>query len=302
MGEKLFSDDINSSEGWYRTIRDDPRCANCKTYMEKLWDIYHPYADKDSPKKLVEDFHARFWEMYLTCTLIYNSFNVSQKRTGAKGPDILINDSSRRVFLEAVTSLQGADDNLDKVPSLKFNTPQNITDPDKPIILRYTNAIDVKYKKYNCYLKQGIVSPSDSYIIALNSSKIGIRAKLESDLPLIVKTVLPIGYATRTINEFPESTGRWHYQYRPNIPRSKSGSDVATDLFLRDEYAGISGVLFSYVDALNCPNQMGDDFIFIHNPKSTKNAVPDGYFKLGAEYFVNMEKDGFSISLKSWKD
>lgn len=302
MVEKLFSNDINSSEEWYRTIRDDPGVANYKTYMEKLWDTYYPYADKDFPKQLAQDFHARFWEMYLTCTLIYKSFEVAPKQTRSKGPDILIiDDSSRKIFLEAITPSQGADDNPDRVPSLQFNTPQaSIRGPDKPIILRYSSAIADKYKKYNRYLKQKVISPSDSYIIALNSSKIGIRAKLESGPPEILKTVLPIGYMEVTINKLSGSTVGWHYQYRQEITRT-SGSGVPTDLFLRDDYKGLSGVLFSYVDALNCPNQMGDDFIFIHNPKA-QNAVPHEYFKLGTEYFVELGEAGFSISWKSWKD
>ena len=82
MGEKLFSDDINPSDELYRIIRDENRCANLKSDMENLWGIYHPYADGDFPKQLAQDFHARFWEMYLTCTLIYNSFKVFNNHLG----------------------------------------------------------------------------------------------------------------------------------------------------------------------------------------------------------------------------
>jgi hypothetical protein len=36
---------------------------------------YEPFADKDFGIKIRENFHSRFWEMYLTCTLIGNSFD-----------------------------------------------------------------------------------------------------------------------------------------------------------------------------------------------------------------------------------
>jgi len=302
MVEKLFVDDITPYDELYRIVRDEHRCLQHKSYMECLWEIYHPYADRDFPKQLPQDFHARFWEMYLTCTLISKSLSVVPKQTRAQGPDILVDDSSRRIFLEAITPSQGDNYNPDRVPNPAFNTNKAERLPDTEIILRYSSAIADKYRKYLAYLEQGIVSPSDSYIIALNSCKIGILAKVEaSDLPRIVKSVLPIGDIKVTIGKSSESTVSSHHQYQPNISRS-SGSDVPTDLFIRDDYAVISGVLYSHSDIADRPNQMGDDFIFIHNPKSTQNAVPHGYFKLGTEYLVKLEKDSFSVSGKSWKD
>ncbi len=148
-----------------------------------------------------------------------------------------------------------------------------------------------------------VLSSSDSYVIALNSCKIEkaiIDTTGTNDLPRIVKAVLPIGYKEVTISAFSGSTVPWHYQYRPNIRRS-SGSAVPTDLFLRDDYAGISGVLYSHSDIANRPYQMGDEFIFIHNPKSTQNAVPHEYFKLGVEYFIKLGKGQFSVSWKDWR-
>ena len=216
MAEHLFVDDINPCDKLYRIIRDEDRCLQYKSYMENLWGIYHQYADRDFPKQLSQDFHARFWEMYLTCTLISKSFKVVPKKTRAQGPDILIDDSSRRIFLEAITPSQGDEDNLDKVPNLSFNTRRAERLPDTEIILRYSGAIADKYKKYNSYLGQRIVSPSDSYVIALNSCKIGVVAKAEtSGLPRIVKSVLPIGNVEVPITRFSGSTVSWRYQYRP---------------------------------------------------------------------------------------
>lgn len=107
MVEKLFSDDIEPSDELYRIIRDEDRCSQYKSYMEDLWGIYHPYADRDFPIQLSQDFYARFWEMYLTFTLISKSFNVVQKHARAQGPDILIDDSSRKDIYRSNHPIRG---------------------------------------------------------------------------------------------------------------------------------------------------------------------------------------------------
>jgi len=304
MGVKLFIEDMTPSDELYRIIRDEkrPEVVEFKSYMENLWNIYYPYADKDFRLQLAHDFHARFWEMYLTCTLISKSFNVVPKLKRAEGPDILIEDSSRRIFLEAVAPSEGCDDNPDKVPKLKSNEATRV--PDTEITLRYSGVIADKYKKYHTYLNQGIISAPDSYVIALNSCKIDtaiVDKTATNDLPRIIKAVLPLGNKEVSISKLSGATVDWRYQYRPNIYRS-SGSVVPTDLFLRPEYANLSGILYSRSDVANHPNRMGDDFILVHNPKSTQNAIPHEYFKLGVEYFVELGRDGFSVSWKDWRE
>lgn len=277
MEERLFINAINPSDEYYRMIRDEkrPDVIRLNSYMEDLWQIYYPYADKDFRLNLSYDFHARFWEMYLTCTLINKSFYVVPKLKRAEGPDILIEDSPRRIFLEAVAPSEGCADNPDKVPKLKSNEATIV--PDTEITLRYSGSIADKYKKYHTYLNQSIISPSDSYIIALNSCKIAtavVDKITTTDIPRIMKAVLPIGGKQVSVSKLSGPEVNWRYQYRPNLYRKRSGSVVPTDLFLRPEYNGLSGVLYSRSDVANLPNRMGDDLIFIHNPKSIKNEIP----------------------------
>ncbi len=82
MVEKLFIDGIVALDPDYNIIRDDPdpTISARKDLIEELWMSYYPYADRDFRQKMQEDFHSRFWEMYLTCTLMQESFNVSQKQ------------------------------------------------------------------------------------------------------------------------------------------------------------------------------------------------------------------------------
>ena len=171
MTKELFIHEVDITDELYRIIRDEERCSGLKSYMESLWEIYSPYADRDFRYQVAQDFHARYWEMYLTCKLISMSLNIVPKQTGSQGPDILIDQSPRRIFLEAITPSEGASINPDKVEEFKVNTFVAVPVPDIEMILRYAGAISDKYKKYCEYLEQGIISPVDSYVIALNSCK-----------------------------------------------------------------------------------------------------------------------------------
>jgi len=295
MVAKLFIDGITPSDNYYSVIRDKPHCAHYKSCMEKMWTVYYPYADKDYQKQLTQDFHARFWEMYLTCTLIEKSFNVYPKFTKSEGPDILIQDSQRSIYLEAVTPSEGNESNKDRVPKMPLMKVTRV--PDEQITLRYCSVIADKYKKYNTYLNRGIILSSDAYVIALNSCKID-QAIMETDLPRIVKSVLPIGYQQVNISKIPGVEPSWHYQYIDKICRSSS-SLVNTDLFLDRDYEGLSGILYSRTDLFNKPPVMGDNFIFIHNPLA-KNQIPHGYFKFGTEYSIKVKPKSFSFERKNW--
>jgi hypothetical protein len=66
----LFSP--GEAEAPYRNLRDmvTPEARAGKEFAERLWTQYHPYADAHFLTEIRRDFHARFWEMYLTCTLL----------------------------------------------------------------------------------------------------------------------------------------------------------------------------------------------------------------------------------------
>jgi type I restriction enzyme S subunit len=185
MAEELFINEITNEDKLYRFYRDEDRVSELKSYMENLWKIYCPYADRDFRQQLTQDFHARFWEMYLTCTLVNKSFNVVSKQTRAKGPDIKIDHASTTIWVEAVLPTSGDPSKPDSVPNLQIGVAQQV--PDDQIILRYRNAIDDKYfNKYRKYL-QDIITDKDCYVIALNGCKIRHG---DREPPRIVRSVL----------------------------------------------------------------------------------------------------------------
>ncbi len=287
MVEKLFSNDINPSDDLYRIIRDESRCAKLKSDMENLWGIYHPYADSDFPKQLAQDFDARFWEMYLTCTLVHNSFKVAPKQKRAKeGPDIKIDHVLTTIWVEAVTPTSGDPSSPDSVPNMRMNVAQEV--PDRQITLRYCSVIKDKYfDKYCKYIADGIIGKDDCYIIALNGCRIPHRC-VDYEPPRIVRSVLPFGWPVVTIDTTSHKVVQRSHQYRVSLSK-ESGSEVDTNIFVRPEYKHISAVMFSNVDVANPTSVMGEDFIIVRNPLAPKQ-LPDQFPKVGREYKAELSQ------------
>jgi type I restriction enzyme S subunit len=301
MTDRLFIGDVDARDPIYNIIRDekdDPYIVEVRVFMEKLWQMYHPYADTHFRQQIQEDFHARFWEMYITCALLENSLPVKSrdKISRDKGPDVLIEDQACRIWVEAIAPSSGADENPDRVPDLKLGVAMR--DPDEQIILRYRSAISEKFdNKYREYLATDVVSSSDAYVIAINSCKME-AAIADSDPPRILKAVFPIGDQQVTVNKQTLKIIGSGFQFRPAVKRT-SGEQISTDLFLNPTYENLSGILFSRASVNHLIKQLGADFIFIHNPLA-RNPVPSGFFKFGREYTAQEGPENYTVTYKDW--
>jgi hypothetical protein len=302
----LFIEGIEAEDIVYNHIRDSdsPQKKAAKEFVENLWAIYQPYADNNFPDQIQRSFHARFWEMYLTCTLLEQRFKLNCPKPG---PDILIS-GDRKIWIEAIAPTAGDPSKPDSVPEVKFinlnfdsgSTTKNAEldqfmnsrgqrVPDEQIILRYRSAIAEKFdRRYAEYVAKGIVSNNDSYVVALNGQKVGF-SQHDVDPPRILRSLFPIGHeeviTELDANETMKIVGN-RFQFRPEIKKA-SGKDVSTFIFLSRDYENLSAVLFSSVGVINRPERMGQDFMLVHNPLA-KNPLPSGFFKLGKEYTIQV--------------
>jgi hypothetical protein len=284
----------------YSTLADintPQNYINAHHFIESMWLLYKPYADTHfltEVKQSDSKFYQRFWEMYLACSLMEKEFSIESHD---EGPDICTAIGIQKVWFEAIAPTKGEGENAiridcqtgpakvaeeDKVSSLDATKFQ----PEK-VQLRYCSAVKDKYNKYKKYLEKEILSSTDCYIIAINGSWIlsPFGKLLEEDgIPQIIKSVLPIGHNYIKISESNEDVIEQGYTYQDVIVKANC-SKVSKDVFFDEAYAGISAILFSYVDAINHPESFGDDFILIHNPLA-RNNLPQGFIKAGREYWV----------------
>lgn len=250
---------LNPSDKEFQHLIESPYLDEERRFLERLWEEYEPYADKQFRIEIASNFHRRFWEMYLTCALMENGFEPSPK-TYQKGPDVCAKVNNRWTWFEAIAPSGGEGPDAIFKPELDVGQIEWFMIPEEKIILRYIAAVIVKSNGYMAYLNDGVVRSGDPYVIALNGRRVPY-SNLDDDTPYIVKVLL----------------------YEGEI-RKANDSLVSTGIFYDKEYTGISGVLFSNSDLKNRPLRSGSEFIFVHNPLAD-NPIQKGWFSMGSEYW-----------------
>jgi hypothetical protein len=266
------------------TLYGSDDCARVDT----LWATFAPYADSHFESEFRHCTYERYWEMYLTCTLIERGFEVDCPKPG---PDVRIHTPDGSVWIEAVTPAPGQEGSRDKVPEF---SESEFAYPEKQIILRYRTAIEFKHGQYLKYVRDGIVNSHESYVVAVSGSRLSVALNGTS-APDILKAVLPVGMQQIHIRLSDNKCVGTDFTCRRSIEKS-NGSPVSTDIFLNPVYSGISGVLFSRSDILNPPSVPGMEFIFVHNPTAAYS-LPKGWLNFGREYFPEFHGDSLVIKL-----
>jgi len=140
--------------------------------------------------------------------------------------------------------------------------------PEEKIVLRYANAVSEKYRKYQGYLRDGIIHKNDGFVIAINGAALSYKwTQLASDAPRFLKAVYPLGVYQLLLDR---GTGK--IVGRQNEPRfnivKASGNNVTTMPFLERRSRGISAILGSYADVMCHCQALNFDFELAPNPQS----------------------------------
>jgi hypothetical protein len=298
MAEPLFTDDDAKDISYcnVRAARND-YTRKARENCELLWKSYERHADPEFRVEIRSNFDARYWEMYLTTYLIKDGYKVKCPKPG---PDVGIVFARRRIWFEATSPWRGADDTADPVPVVKAvalgEEPVVHNVPNEKIVLRYLNCISEKRRQHASWLTQGIVSPEDAFVIAINPRRLGHEMG-DTDPPRILQAALPVGNRYVAIDPNTSKPVESGYQFRDTIDKA-SGASVSTGVFLQKEYAILSGLLCSRVDAVNRPDGAGSDFQLVPNPKATVS-LPTEFRLKGAYFYVEHAKDSFTVTPQS---
>jgi hypothetical protein len=251
----------------YKNTRDHPRGADDKHFVEQLWARFYPLADHHFREDARNHFLQRFWEMYLAVTLLEHGFVLH--RQGDEGPEFYATLQDHRIWFEAVAPGPGM--GSDRVPDIMPGASGYV--PTEKVLLRYTNALDEKRKKYADALKKNIVSLEDAYVLAINCRGIP-HAWVSGSMPYFIQAFLPFGPYTLSVDTTTLEILDAHYQYRAQVSKI-SGSPVSTRTFLDEEATFCSALLHSGVDCANHPNRLGEDFSILHNPRARRRIPHD---------------------------
>ena len=275
----------------YKSVRDGTNLADVKNLIEHMWLAYHPHADPHFLTDAKQHFHQRTWEMYLWYVLSSHGF--SPTKPGSKGPDYCFRSGEEKTWLEAVAPGRG--EGRDAVPRLRFLNDMLETGekpiaqdvPEEEILLRFTHALDYKRKRYEEYRSENIAQKTDPFIIAINGC-LATDYRGDPPVPYVIKATIGLGHLMVSFDPTGKEPPSSSYQIKKQVLK-RNQEPIPTNVFLREEYRGISGVLYSPKDICNIPDKVGSEMYYFHNPRA-ENPLPFGLFKFCREFWVDLER------------
>jgi len=164
--------------------------------------------------------------------------------------------------------------------------------PNDRFILRLREAIDKKSFQLAEHARRGYIKAGQATVIAISGALLPYCWS-EPLIPRIVSAVLGVG---DLVLEFEPTTmvsiGR-SLQYRDGVNKL-SKATVRTDVFVNDSLSHVSAVLYSRSWWMDHPEIPGAEFVVVHNPHA-QTPLPDGWFPLGKEYWLDRSEVRYTI-------
>lgn len=284
---------------------DNPRTIAVREYIAESCSrfIKSGLADPKFQSELAHESDQKFWscvsEALVAGRLCDKKFG--QRKTVGEGPDFLVLDGDRKVWIEVICP------EPKNVPNdwLNPKSGEAISFPHEEILLRWTSAIKAKVEiligregeTSSGYIASGVVAPKDAYVIAVNGCRLrsGPFPALMgiSQFPFAAEAVFPIGpYQVKIHKETLETVGGAH-QHRPYI-LNKNRAQVPALTFLDSRFNPISAI---WALDLNGESIIGNSepSAVIHNPNAL-NPVPVGFLSADHEYVAIRDRDNFVLS------
>ena len=238
MSNALFDVECSNRDGLWEKLKnaDNLRLLAIRDKLESMWETYQPFADLNFRQEFARNVHQRFWEIYLAHHLLDQGKNlISRAKQSIKGPDILIEEEERRIWIEAVAPTPGQCTHPDRVPPLL--TDENVHPvPGNELLLRVTGSLLEKRKKYLQYSNDGVVEHDDLCIIAFNGGDMEGFEIFGGE-----RYVHDAFYPTR-IKVSGEEEWNWGAPWR--ITKS-SGKVIEASVFASSEFQHIAGAIIS---------------------------------------------------------
>jgi hypothetical protein len=229
-----------------------PKGQIVRQHCERLWHTYHPFAEAQFLPEFPLRLHQRWFEMYLTVTLLERGADV--KHSAPPGPDNLINVNGRRVWIEAVCGTGGKPGLPDSI--VEPPTGQVFDVPWDKIALRIRSSMEEKKRKYDTYLGEGRATAADSLLIALNVHQIPYAS---ADVERYVfRSLYGVGNQVLWIDrKTAKAVGSTNEQLQA-VPKLSTGALVGTQPFIDGSMPSIAGVIVSAHSALSAAEKLPD--------------------------------------------
>lgn len=268
----LFSAEPENACQAYTNLRKatEGSALAAREHCEDLWRDYEEFADDNFESSFPVQLHERWFEMYLTVTLLRAGHNVSCPKFKTGGPDILLTmDNRKRVWIEATCATPGRPGEPDSVPEPRFvniaagEKPVVTSRPTEQMVLRLRSALSAKESKFRKYLEAGTVEAADVLAVAINVHAV-YWAFADMD-ELMKRALYGQGNIVLTVSRETRKIVDSHHEQVEHIAKKKTGEPVGVRPFIDQSLPHISAVLGSRADAANLPRQLGGDLSLFPN-------------------------------------
>jgi hypothetical protein len=272
--DRLYADIVKAPNRYLRKAR---------RLTEHMWTSCGQLVDADAQVRAwADDFYPVWWELYLAYSLSKSGISLVPTKEhpqdqGKGRPDLFA--IGPRVWIEAVMPQvgAGADALIEPMSQTVFDIPAD------RFVLRLANALSEKFGKVLQYIEQGTIPISDATVVAISGGRLPFRFQ-EYPIPNIVRALCGVGFLGMEVDVQSLRRLETHIEFRDHVDKI-SKSPVSTDLFLREESAHISAVLYSSADCVNYPRKPGLEFVLVHNPNA-RVPLPSGWLPMGEQYWI----------------
>lgn len=283
----MTTDTGHAPDQFYRQVMQGesqwPEATEAKLFVESLLVMTAPYLDADIAEKLKRQFHQCFWEMYLTAALLEAGVELvprSERSRRDYGPDIQLRAGG---WIEAVAVTAGV--GPDAVQEGQPGVARAV--PDEQMKLRLLSALSEKRRKFESYVASGLISDGAPCIVAVNGALIP-AVRLERTVPRIIRAVIEVGNEVFILDRSSGDVVERTHESQADV-RKASGAAVSQGAFVDGSAALISAAIYSHVDAVNRPKDLGADFVTIHNP-TTDRPIARGSIPKGNEWWLENDQ------------
>jgi len=258
-----------------RFLHDLPNDSEFFPLRKRITDLFSFFDDLADPNFQQEldgnHPHAPLWAMMLAKILKSEGY---QPIRANSGPDFVVEQDGKKIFIEATCPMTGEEGKPDSVPPILCGAPIAQDVPEESIVLRICNALKKKTEQYAQFLDKGIVSADDIYVIAICSSRIDSAGGLWP--PVILRATHGLGNPYVIVDRDQGVVGEG-IESRDTIPKA-SGAKVDTTFFLSEDNSSISAVLYSDCSFFSFPFDLYENSMCVHNPKARVPLHP-GFIK-----------------------
>lgn len=228
------------------------RKAYRQEFGAKVADLYDRFfderlADRHFAKTIAvgsDDQHQeRIAELLLASQLWDWEFSLS---SADQGPDFLASKDGNSAWIELISP------NGRKIPWLTPTPGNPVVQalPHQEMALCYTAGVKEKYEKLvgvggkAGYLESGVVQADETYVIALNQSRIATMPDLNgiSQLPIAVEVMFSVGPLQLQVDRNSGQVVDSGHTHRASIRKSRE-VEVASNRFLDPGYASVAALL-----------------------------------------------------------